>query len=120
MTIKSVKTSQKTSLHTYSYYICATIHDNYICVYTKGVLTVIPYHQKGHKCFDRSGPFLQIWSYIYIYIYIYIFTSENILQGLKNLTCSKVWSIFYPIIHRRQETINYLPTTCSCCLKNLQ
>ena len=27
----------------------------------------LSFHKQGHKCFDRSGPFLQIRSHIYIY-----------------------------------------------------
>ena len=30
-----------------------TIYDNYM--YTKDVLTVVPFHKSCHKCFDRSG-----------------------------------------------------------------
>ena len=32
------------------------------------------FHKSGHKCCDRSGPFLQIRSHIHI-IYIYIYTA---------------------------------------------
>ena len=38
--------------------------------YANGVLTVIDYLQKVHKCFDRSGPFANQVIHTYIYIYI--------------------------------------------------
>ena len=56
-------------IHTHTH-IYTTIHGSYM--YIEGVLTVIPYQQKGHKCYDKSGFLLQIRSYIYMYIYMYI------------------------------------------------
>ena len=35
-----------------------------------GVSTVAPYNKSYDKCFDTSGPLLQIRSHVYIYIYI--------------------------------------------------
>ena len=78
-------------LYINSCYIFTTIHDN--CVYTKlflMFLTVASFHKSSHKCFDISGPLLQIMSHNFP-------NSVNVLNNLlvyspyiESYTCMKL------------------------------
>ena len=41
-------------------------------MYTKGVLTKVPFHKLSHKRFNRSGPLWQIVPHIIVHTYLII------------------------------------------------
>ena len=53
-------------LYTYSCYICITILYYVYKTVLGYVLAMFFFHKSGHKCFDRSGPFLRIRSHLVI------------------------------------------------------
>ena len=59
-----VKSTNQFLQCTYTCYIRITIL--YICKTVFWYVLTVFFPKSGHKCFDRSGPFLQIWSHLYI------------------------------------------------------
>ena len=53
-----------------------------VCMYTKGVLTGVPFHKSGHKRFNRSGPLLQIRSQLMLH------NSKLIIYIQINMSCT--------------------------------
>ena len=67
------ETTVKTLLKQFCMHIVTIYSCAYIATVCKqkcflNILTVVPFHISGHKCFARSTPLLQIRSYIHTYV----------------------------------------------------